>query len=531
MLRIFLAYNNWPQFNADEGVMGAMALHIQEGQRPIFFYGQNYMGALEAYLGAGLFSIFGPSPFSLRLGLILLFLLFLLVLYVLVAILYTKRFALFMLLLFCLGSNAVLVRQLNALGGYEEILLCGTLSFLLTLVLAFSVTSPNSSSGWRRIGYVSWGLIVGVGLWSDLLILPACVCSALVLCFFCGQDLKKGAFLFILLGLIVGAFPLLLYNINAAPGQDSWSVLISMQGAPALTLNNVVQQIDRTVIYSIPSITGNPLCHADDLSNLKMLGFEPVQTMDSTCIAMNVSWSCIYLLLFFYALVLSGRQVWNLLSRWYRHARDEKSSAQLIRSCVAFAMLLQGGLTLVSFMHSHAPLDGASVYARYLICLWIATPVLIWPVWRKIRLPLAFWPMTRFSSSLVMIFLLTLILCLSYGTYETLTEVPQAQISSSQEDILISSLAQHRITHVYTDYWTCYRLAFQSHERITCGVTAGSCSSLPSNHNKYPPYYNLTNHDPNAAYLLFGSKKCANELQRRKKYQRFFIDGYEILYT
>jgi hypothetical protein len=37
LLRVFLAYNNWPQFNADEGVMGIMALHIQEGEHPIFF--------------------------------------------------------------------------------------------------------------------------------------------------------------------------------------------------------------------------------------------------------------------------------------------------------------------------------------------------------------------------------------------------------------------------------------------------------------------------------------------------------------
>jgi hypothetical protein len=530
MLRIFLAYNNWPQFNSDEGVMGVMALHIQEGQHPIFFYGQNYMGALEAYIGAGLFPLFGPSPFALRLGLILLFLLFLLAFYVLAALLYTKRFALCMLFLFCLGSNVVISRQLNVLGGYEEILLCGTLSFLLTLLLSLSANSPTSRPVWRRIGYASWGIVVGVGLWSDLLILPAVMCSALVLFFFCWPDLKRGAFLFILLGFIVGAFPLIFYNINAAPGQNSLAVLINMQGEPAWSINTFVQQIGRTMIYSIPSITGNPLCHTDDMPSLNMLSFEPVQSMNAACITINVSWSCIYLLLLFLALVLLGRQVWKPVLAWRRRSSHEKISAQFIRSCVAFAITLQAALTLLSFIRSHAPLDGASVYARYLICLWIATPVLLWPLWRRIQNPFVFEWTKSLRSWLVIALMTMMIVCLSYGTYQTLTEVPQAQAANAQEEGLISSLSQHGITHVYTDYWTCYRLAFQSDERITCGIITGDCSLRPDKHNKYPLYYDLTSRDPNAAYLLSDDKACENTLKQREGYQSFSVGSYEVLY-
>jgi len=46
------------------------------GERPIFFYGQNYMGVPEAYLAAAVFHIFGASVFTLRLVSILLFALF-----------------------------------------------------------------------------------------------------------------------------------------------------------------------------------------------------------------------------------------------------------------------------------------------------------------------------------------------------------------------------------------------------------------------------------------------------------------------
>ena len=39
---------------ADEGVVGLMAMHILEGRElPVFFYGQDYLGALEAYLESG----------------------------------------------------------------------------------------------------------------------------------------------------------------------------------------------------------------------------------------------------------------------------------------------------------------------------------------------------------------------------------------------------------------------------------------------------------------------------------------------
>ena len=66
VIRVTLAYQHWPLSNSDEGTMGIMALHIfSHGEHPIFFYGQNYMGATEAYLGAALFHVSGASLFTL----------------------------------------------------------------------------------------------------------------------------------------------------------------------------------------------------------------------------------------------------------------------------------------------------------------------------------------------------------------------------------------------------------------------------------------------------------------------------------
>src|SRR4030067_806163 len=53
-------------FNADEAVVALMARHILQGERPVFFYGQAYMGSLDAYLVAGGFWLFGQKVWVIR---------------------------------------------------------------------------------------------------------------------------------------------------------------------------------------------------------------------------------------------------------------------------------------------------------------------------------------------------------------------------------------------------------------------------------------------------------------------------------
>src|SRR5262245_31707648 len=53
--------------DSDEAIVGLMAKHFAEG-RPwtVFYYGQDYMGSLEAMVAAGVFSVFGPSNAALK---------------------------------------------------------------------------------------------------------------------------------------------------------------------------------------------------------------------------------------------------------------------------------------------------------------------------------------------------------------------------------------------------------------------------------------------------------------------------------
>src|SRR5579863_8841358 len=109
-MRVVLIAQGWPETNSDEGTMGLEAMHIAfRGEHPIFLYGQNYMGMVEAYLGAALFRLFGVSLFNLRLGMLLLFTLFLIAIYALVCLLYSKKFALAVLALLCVGTPTIII--------------------------------------------------------------------------------------------------------------------------------------------------------------------------------------------------------------------------------------------------------------------------------------------------------------------------------------------------------------------------------------------------------------------------------------
>lgn len=59
----------WEQsaFDSDQAIFGLMARHLLEGRAfPVFIYGDNYMLALQAWLAAPLFAIFGPSVAILK---------------------------------------------------------------------------------------------------------------------------------------------------------------------------------------------------------------------------------------------------------------------------------------------------------------------------------------------------------------------------------------------------------------------------------------------------------------------------------
>jgi hypothetical protein len=64
----------WEQahYDSDQAIVGLMAKHLVEGRAfPVFYYGQNYMLGVDAYLAAPFFLLAGPSVLTLKLPLLL----------------------------------------------------------------------------------------------------------------------------------------------------------------------------------------------------------------------------------------------------------------------------------------------------------------------------------------------------------------------------------------------------------------------------------------------------------------------------
>lgn len=173
--RLILLVSNSVSFHADEAVVGLMARHILAGERPTFFYGQAYMGSLDAWLIALGFRLLGDSVLTIRLVQSVLYLLVVASGFVLAWRLSERK------IIATVAGLVLAVPPVNSalyttatLGGYNETLLFGT----LILLLAYEVTHDHSRSRWR------WGLLglcAGLGWWTNGLIAVYALPAALLI--------------------------------------------------------------------------------------------------------------------------------------------------------------------------------------------------------------------------------------------------------------------------------------------------------------------------------------------------------------
>jgi hypothetical protein len=539
LLRILLISQGWPEMDSDQSTMGLMALHIAyRGEHPVFFYGQHYMGSLEAFLAAPLFSLFGPSTFSLRLGVISLFILFLISMYLLTRLLYSKQLALATLILLCLGSSVLLQRELATIGGYQETIFFGSVAFLLATWLALSLSHVVSrrDQRWRLVAYAGWGLAVGLGIWSDFLILPFVLGAGLILVVFCWREWRSWAPVFLVLGFIVGAFPFLYANLTLPPVANTFSDILKVhhEGADLLALAHprfpLINQMRGAFLISLPTETGiNPYCNVADVT---VSGILHKQTF--RCSASYLSWSSGFTLLWLIAVILAAQGIWKI---WHRSPERMSSYEQRQTSIRHFARLMllgSAGLAMLLYVLSPSPAVWPTTSARYLFGLLIATPAIISPLWSNFSS--LKWPLKKLSNFLITfrgIVLLIIGVVLLLGTISTLSLIPQTQAINQQQETFIHDLLHRGITRIYSDYWTCDRTTFQSQEKIICSDIKVINGQLQA-HDRYAPYYAIVHADLHAVYTLkIGSPEAKTFAQQiespsGQQFWHFRLDGYEV---
>jgi hypothetical protein len=147
--------------DADEAIVGLMGQHIASGAPiPTFYYGQHYMGSLEAICAAGIFSLFGASPFTLQLTPLLFSLALVVVIYALgreVGGVVAGRVA---ALLCAVPPVALVVWSYKARGGFIELLVLGACAMLFTA--RWLKRAPSN----LLYPFLIW-LLVGVGWWVN----------------------------------------------------------------------------------------------------------------------------------------------------------------------------------------------------------------------------------------------------------------------------------------------------------------------------------------------------------------------------
>jgi hypothetical protein len=164
-------------------------------------------------------------------------------------------------------------------------------------------------------------------------------------------------------------------------------------------------------------------------------------------------------------------------------------------------LLLGGGLTLVMYIISPAAIPPG--HARYLIGMNIALPALVYPLWSAgvatylgTQAPWRLW-LLRASGRWVCLALITL--TFMGGVVSTYTLAPAAHAQYSADQTLVRDLERLGVRHMYTDYWTCYKVAFLTRKQIVCDVLD---SMLEQGNNRYLPYVATVQADPRAAYVF-----------------------------
>lgn len=498
--RLALLLGGTPRTNSDEATMGLAALHIARGEDfPVFFYGQAYMGALEAYLAAPLVALTGPSVLALRLPLLALYALFVFLSWRLTRRLGGDRwFALLVVALLALGADRIVKNQLIAGGGYPELNPIGVGLALLTLDLA-----AGRPAG-RRWRFAAIGLLAGLTVWVDPLLLPYVLALGVVLVATAGRELRGRGGALLAGATLLGAAPLLGYAL--AHDRNPLTAIFAASGGDAAA--SWVDRLHGGLVLG-PAL-GMGLCSPGH------------------CAPWQLWWSAALPVL----LALAGLSAWRTMradggravrADGARMARADGAravradrvpavradGARAARAGAAVRLALLAGAvgTLAAYTISSAAGRTPVESSRYLSCLAISLPALLWPLWTAAR--------RRGSVDLRRVATVgTLVALLATGTVATagaLATVPTNRAEAQRHRALVEALRERGVRHVYGEYWTCNRLTFAAGEEIVCAVLD---ETLRPGFDRLPAYPRAVREAAAPAYIAPIDSPLARRLTR-----------------
>ncbi len=454
-------------FNSDEAVVALMSRHILQGERPVFFYGQAYMGSLDAFLVAAGFAVFGEQVWVIRLVQMLLWLGTLVVVILLGRELFgSMRTGLIAAALLAFPTVNVMLYTTASLGGYGEALLIGSLLLLVAVIIVNRyVMAPARQAPWGLL--VLWGLLAGGGLWANGLTLVFSVPAGLYLLWAlwkCRRNWLGGFFLAGGLGFIVGALPWVGYA--AASGSEA--LLLELFG------NAVAVEQEPFLLR-----TFNHLVNFLLLGSTALFGLRPPWA---------VTWLALPLLPFALAFWLV---VVAFFIRKSTRPNPHRSAFALLGGVCA---VLLAGFLFTSF--------GVDPSGRYFLPL--AIPLALAAA-RMVQSP----ALNRWQAvglvALVAVFQLwgTVQSALRYPPGLTTQFYEPTIVDHRYDQVLIDFLRQEGETRGYSNYWVSYPIAFRSQEQVIFIPRLPYHLDLryTPRDDRYAPYTALVEQSQRVAYI------------------------------
>jgi 4-amino-4-deoxy-L-arabinose transferase-like glycosyltransferase len=503
--RVLLLASGAVSFHSDEAVIGLMARHILDGERPVFFYGQAYMGSLDAWLVALGFRLLGDTVPTIR---------------VVQAVLYLGVVASTFLVGWRLSGRQVVasvaaltlavppvllaVYTTATLGGYNETLLFGN----LLLALGYDITHEHRRSWWR---WALLGLVGGLAWWTNGLVVAFAAPVALLVFWRILRPVAGET-----RPLLQRAAPLLVTVVFFFIGSAPWWVFNLENDWAALSFYIARSSESQFAGNDVPSL---PLDQR--LLGVFFLGFP-------TLIGLRFPWEPSYfipvagaLLVFIYGLAL------------FRLARRTRAydGASPLKPDAALLLLGMTGIFLLIFFVSKFSIDPTGRYfLPFAIPFGVALGALVVTLRRQ-------WLRVGIVALVIGYFAVGQAVAVSREPGLTTQFNLDSHIPHDYDDALIAFLDEHELYAGYTTYWVAFRLAFLTDERMQYSSALPYKPSLSYTEadERYPAYKVAADAAANPAYITARVVEVQQRLEEifaemGVTYQREEIGPYTVYY-
>ena len=460
---VLLAAGVFP-FNADEAVVGLMARHILDGKWQIFFYGQAYMGSLDATFVALGLSLIGSQVIVIRIIQVILWSgTIITTAYLGKNIFNSERIGLIAAIFLAIPTVNTTLYTSISLGGYGEALLIGN----LLLISSISARKKRELK-WFAI----WGFLAGLGLWAFgitlVFIVPTAVLLLITLSEIQSLNQRGQAVGVVIVAAAVGGSPLLVWAMQSG-------------------ISPLVEELFGSAISGASS-TNLIIFLIEHFRNIVLLG-------STVIFGLRPPWAVVWLaqpllsFAFAFWIFVIGYSLVQL------KRRDEAFEGRWLLMGVSGSLFL--GFIFTPF--------GADPSGRYFLPFVVPFALFASETIELIR--------ERANSvAWSHVVLIGILVFNFWGTLQTaLTRPPgiTTQFDSitwldhSYDAQLFQFLTENGETRGYSNYWVAYPLAFQSNESLVFVPTLPYHKDFryTPRDNRYLPYYEQVESSERIAYI------------------------------